>query len=513
METTREAMRFDWKLLLLVVVFTLCIAPTIISYEPYSFRWDDSVYLLRSMTVSKAVWSGDKRGLVAEIRSDIRPPVMTLLGVPWGPLTSWNAAGKCFITLTVLTAFFAAVSLFLLLRIGLNPLYFILASLCAFAALGPYPVGSDTHFFATGFLADSLFAWIAFAAILLIPYETKTSAASTVDGVVRGVLWAAILSAGALTRVNFFYFLGLIIPTLFVTRMRQSGLRSALAASASLAACSFPAAVYWLRYGLPVLKYGWSSSFGHDADFYKVTLSWFLGYEFRLSPGLLLPIIFVVGGTVYLVFKRREVVWSRDVLPLLIMVGYCAIALASSNREIRFVFSSIIALPYLVGLLISPKAHEFSRKSAAIAAIGTFCCLVAAGVPMLHRPDRQSIRKSEEVVAQAIDSNAKRVVLATDSSSLNSDLLTIAIGISSRPSLELDTLGWRAAAGRPIEEDFHVIRESDLVVFQDKTAPERPPRTNQRAPEYEQFVQEHTGGVPITVVDDMRFYRIRDRLQ
>ncbi len=84
-------MRFDWKLFLLVVVFIVCIAPTIICYDPYSFRWDDSDYLMRSMTVSNAVWSGNRHELVAEIRSNPRPPILTLLGIPWGPLTSWGA--------------------------------------------------------------------------------------------------------------------------------------------------------------------------------------------------------------------------------------------------------------------------------------------------------------------------------------------------------------------------------------------------------------------------------------
>jgi len=473
------------------------------------------------MTVSNAVWSGNRHELVAEIRSNPRPPILTLLGIPWGPLTSWDAAGKCFLTLTMLTAFFAATCLYLLLRIGLNPLYFILASVCAFAALGPYPARSDTHLYATSFMADSLFAWIAFAAILLIPDETKTMTASTADSLARGVLWAAILSAGALTKVNFLYFLGLVVPTLFVTRMRQTGLRSALVALASFSACSLPTAAYWVRYGLPALKYGWASSFGHVADFYKISWSQFLSYELHRSTGLLLPVIVVISGVVYLAVKRRKVLFSTEALPLLIMVGYCTIALASSNLEIRFVFSGIIALPYLAGLLISPNTDGFSRKSSTIAAMVTFCCLAAASLPLLHRPDKQSIHKSEEVVAKAIDSDAKRVLLATDSSTLNYNLLRIAIALSSRPSVEPDTLSWRAAAGTPIEDDFRVIRQSDLVVYQDKSASDLPdpilsifpPATNQRVAEYEQFAQEHLSSVPITVVDDMRFYRIRDRLQ
>jgi hypothetical protein len=148
-------MRFNWKLLLSTVVFALCTAPTIISYQSYSFKWDDSDYLWRAISVSRSFWSGNRHELGIAMLGTPRPPVMTLLGLPWGPLGSWDAAGKCFLTLTAFTAFSAACCLFLLLRIGLKPLYLIIASACVFAALGPYPAGADAHFWATAFMADS----------------------------------------------------------------------------------------------------------------------------------------------------------------------------------------------------------------------------------------------------------------------------------------------------------------------------------------------------------------------
>jgi hypothetical protein len=86
------------KWLVTAVVFAVCIAPTFISYRPYVFRWDDSEYLLRSIAVSRAFWSGNIHG-VREAMVSIRPPVMTVLDVPWGPLVTWDDAGKCFVTL------------------------------------------------------------------------------------------------------------------------------------------------------------------------------------------------------------------------------------------------------------------------------------------------------------------------------------------------------------------------------------------------------------------------------
>src|ERR1700722_7419026 len=115
-------MLLNRKLLFSTLVFAGCIVPTLVSYAPYSFRWDDSDYLWRSIAVSRAFWSGNRHELVKAMLS-IRPPVMTLLGLPWGPLASWDAAGKGFITLTAVTGFFVACCLFFLLRIGLRPLY------------------------------------------------------------------------------------------------------------------------------------------------------------------------------------------------------------------------------------------------------------------------------------------------------------------------------------------------------------------------------------------------------
>src|SRR5271166_5754920 len=102
-----RTLRLNWKLTVSTLVFALCIAPTLVSYSPYFFRWDDSDYLWRSVAVSKAFWSGNMHEMRITM-VNIRPPVMTLLGLPWGPLPSWDAAGKCFVTLAGFTALFAA---------------------------------------------------------------------------------------------------------------------------------------------------------------------------------------------------------------------------------------------------------------------------------------------------------------------------------------------------------------------------------------------------------------------
>jgi hypothetical protein len=221
---------------------------------------------------------------------------------------------------------------------------------------------------------------------------------------------------------------------------------------------------------------------------------------------MLLSGIFATVGAGYLVVKRSHVAWGRNILPLLIMVGYCIISLASANREIRFLLPGIIGLPFLIGLLFSGKTYVLPRWQATIASIFVFCCLVAAGIPMLRRPDRQSIARSETVLAQAVESNAKRVLLATDSSTLNYSLIKVAMKTSpSWPSIEIIGLDWRAASGLPIEDDFRDIREADLVVFQEMQALDSP-FTNPRVPEYERYTQQQFGDSPIKIADDIRIY-------
>jgi hypothetical protein len=430
---------------------------------------------------------------------------MTLLGLPWGPSASWNAAGQCFVTLAALEALLAACSFFLLLRAGLTPLHLAIASVTALAALGPFPPGSHAHSSATGFLADSLFAWSAFAAALLLPYEATSPAPSVRDGLVRGMLWGAILSLGAITKVSFFYFLALVVPILLVIRIRHGGVRTALAALISLGVCSVPVAIYWLRYGLPALQNAWSASFGHHAVAEYVPLSRFLIDTLRESPGVLLPGLVTLAGIGYVLLGRRGAAWGAAVWPLLIIGGYCAIALASSNRQIRFLYPAIIAPPFLTGMLMSRQASVPPRRHAALAAVLVFCGLAVASVPTLHRANRHSIHAPEAVLAAAIEANARRIVLATDSSSLNWDLMMLAMEVSPGPPVEVANLAWRAADGAPVEDDFRTIDGSDLVVFQSSEALDVRV-TNQRVPEYEQHARERFGNAPIEILDGVRIY-------
>ena len=495
------------KGLVAAALFAFCVAPTFISYQPYWFSWDDSDYLQRSIAVSRAFWSGNVHGIGVAMVS-FRPPAMTLLGLPWGPLASWDAAGKCFITLAAVISLLAASCLYLLLRIGVKPFFLVVASVCVVASIGPYPPGARAHADATGFLADSLLAWTALAAVLLIPYEARTPCPSISGAVFRGILWGAILSLGAMTKLNFLYFIVLIVPVLFFIKLRHDGLRSALAALIAFACCSAPSAFYLLRWGQPAFYLAKGSSFGRIADFFYSPLLQFLGYTIRQSPGLVLSFVLTAAALIYLVIKRQLMQSWPDFLALLIMIGFGIVMLSSHNREIRFAFPAIVALPFLAGILMSGKGHSASRPSAALAAGLVFCGLLAAGVPMRHRAKRQSLKRCDAVLAQAVRCHAKRILLATDSPGLNESLMALAIELSASGA-SADTLAYKATLGVPIEEDFRAMSESDQVVFQDGDALS-PPFLNQRVSEYERYIRQG-GSVPIRVGDDISVYSMRCR--
>src|SRR5262249_50779716 len=153
----------------------------------------------------------------------------------------------------------------------------VAASVCALASLGPYLLSPTTHRAATAFMADSLLAWTTLAALLLIPYEARTPPCLSIrTAVMRGILWGSIVSLAAMTKLNSFYFILLIVPILFLIRLRVDRLQCACATIAAFACSSFPAAFYLVRWGRPAFDNAYASSFGALAEHFYVPVSQFL---------------------------------------------------------------------------------------------------------------------------------------------------------------------------------------------------------------------------------------------
>lgn len=500
------------KWLVVAAIFALCVAPTFISYQSYVFQQDDADYLYRAIAVSRAFWSGNVHGIGVAMIS-IRPPVMTLMGLPWGSLPTWQAAGNCFITLAAAISLLVALCLYLLMRIGVKPFFLVAASLCVFASMGPYPAGANAHATATAFMADSLFAWTALAAVLLVPYEARTHCQSMRGAILRGVLWASILSLGAMTKLNFLYFVVLIVPTLILIRLRHEGLRSALTSLIAFGCWSAPSAFYLVHWGRLAFENAKASSFGGLARYYNIPLFQFLGRRIRESPGMVLSFALMAAALIYLAIKKRANLWGPDVLAFLYLIGFAIIVLAAPNREIRFSFPAIVALPFVTAILMSGKEQPVASRSAALAAGLVFCGLLAAGVPMRHRPDQESITRSDAVLAEAAACHAKSILFATDSATLNPNLMHVAIEVSGSGAPvcvdQVDSLTYDAIYSTPIIESFHKIDKADEVVFQDRgnLGAQWP---NQRVSEYERYILQRDYH-PARVGGDVTVYTVRCR--
>jgi hypothetical protein len=218
--------------------------------------------------------------------------------------------------------------------------------------------------------------------------------------------------------------------------------------------------------------------------------------------------LLTVSALIYLVIKRRTVLLRPDLFAVVITIGFGVIVLVSHNREIRFAFPAIVALPFLTGVLLSGNGRPAPGRSAALAAGLAFFGLLAAGVPTGHRIDKQSHIRPDAILSQAAACNAKRIVLATASPTLNWELMQLAIDVSpSVTPIEVKTLAYQVSLGVPIEQDFDIIGEADQVVFQDKEAL-RPPRANQRVSEYERHIR-RAGYLPVRLLEDLSIYPMR----
>jgi hypothetical protein len=312
-----------------------------------------------------------------------------------------------------------------------------------------------------------------------------------------------------MTKISFFYFVLLVLPILFLIRLRIDGMQRARVAMVAFACISFPFALYLAIAGRGALAWVFGASFGWGANLFYVPLVQFLAEVIREQPGLVFSFLLTVSALIYLAIKRR-ILWGPDLFALLITIGFGMIVLASHNREIRFAFPVMVALPFLTAVLLSGHGNSVPSRLAVLAAGLAFFILLAAAVPTGYRADRKSLITADAVLSQATGCDAKRIVLATDSPTLNGALMKLAIEVSeSWASVEVESLAWHAAAGVPVEHDFHVIDEADQVVFQDNEKL-YPPFTIQRVTEYQRHVRQG-GYLPVRITDDVSVYPIRCR--
>jgi hypothetical protein len=371
---------------------------------------------------------------------------------------------------------------------------------------------------ATGFMADSLFAWITLAALLLIPFEARVHSPSMRGAFARGMLWGLVLSAGAMTKISFLYFVVLIGPTLFIIRLRQSGIRNACVALIGFVVSSMPAAAYLLKFGGWSFANGIGASFGRTAkvhqvsvvpaELYHVSVVPFLRDTFSHAPGMVLLLVFVLIAPIYLIIKKRPFLKEPASLAFLIALVFGVIVLASVNRQVRYAIPVIIALPFLLAVILSGKKIAISRTSATLTAVLVFCALTLPAWSVRHRAQRQaSLARSDAILAQAIRCNDAHILLMTDSPTLNENVMDLAWEVTSLAQpIQIRSVVYSATFGIPIDEDYRQMRAADLIVFQDHDDLSSLMNLQVRLPEYRQYVSELRGYAPRRAYQDVTIY-------
>jgi len=312
-----------------------------------------------------------------------------------------------------------------------------------------------------------------------------------------------VFSLGALTKMSFLYFVIIIGPVLLFIRVRDSGLRTAFVWLLAFVAAAGPTTFFFLHYGRASLANAKASSFGGLAALYQVAPWQFLRVAFQASPGLALWLTLIGLAAIYLAAKNRPHPTEASFLALLLTLGFLAIVLASPNKQVRYMFPVIVAVPFLFSVVISTKKDSVSTRSAVLAACIVLPCLLGASVLTRYRTSRYSFNKAEAVLAEAGRLHASSLILATDSQTLNVYLLNVASEFSAAHPF-IGTLAYNPVMGVPIQDDFRIIGNSDLVVFQDG-GHISPRFTNQRVSEYQNYIRQ-LNLLPIRVGDDMTVF-------
>ena len=233
----------------------------------------------------------------------------------------------------------------------------------------------------------------------------------------------------------------------------------------------------------------------------------FIGITVRESPGLAFSFLLTSAALVYLLIKKRGALLSPDGLALIIMIAFGIIALASNARLIRYSFPAIMAVPFLVGILMSGNGCSVPGRSAGIAAGLVFFGLLAASLPTLHRAERQaSLGRTDAAFAYAIKCNEKDLVLATDSNTLNINLLGLSRAVTrSATGIAINSVAYSAMNGQALEKDLQLLQGADVVIFQDDDALGAS-FTNSRVQEYRRYIGQHSEFVPTRIWGDVLAY-------
>jgi hypothetical protein len=494
---------------LAAVLTLLVLAPVLVKWDARRpLDWDEAHFASRALCLGRATWSLDLHGAEDCLRSMKKSPAMMLLAVPWGrPGTTEAGLGLLPVTLGILEVSLAVSVLLLLARLGIPQ------GLTAGAAL-VLTLTAPLRELAGRMMADLSFSLIVLLACLLVPLEARPGDGDARADVLRGSLWGTVLGLGLGQKMTFLVFGGVLLPSLVAFRWRARGAGSAwrTAAWAALFASPFLAitAIYWSNlYGHARL-----SASGSYAEFYSMGMNalQYLGSIVRSAP--VLVAFSVVGAAALCVGLMRRRPAACAVLPgLAALLLYAAFVLASPNHDPRFAMPIEVALPFLL-VAAWPRPVDGGPAGALQRAPLLLLVGVLLSIPAAIRYDFSNIADQARMM-RGLPPGHHRLVLATDSPTLNVESLVLALELAPEKKREvgIDLVVYDEADGHDLRFSQRKIGLADYMILQSDSSRLWPDWTNRHVEAFREIARERGELVPELGSPDFEVFALNARAE
>lgn len=469
-----------WRGVGLALAFAFLI-PVIVSQRQFPPAWDDAYFLHRATCVNRAIAERS----VAEFRDCVsivsKSPLMVLLSAPWGTFgRSIDGLGAALVSLEVLSWALAALVLAVALRIGVPP--FVVAACAAALSLDPLVVD-----YGGTYLADTVFALAVTLTLLLIRLERGRQDASLRAAAARGVLWAAAINAGLLSKLPFLFFLAWVAPPVLWLRVRAVGARAALATLGVAVALSLGAVALNLVILRQATQHALDASYGLAATFYAHdggARAFLTGFAARNGAAYGLALLVLIAGAArHRRGGRADLAW--DLYPLLVLAMFLGLIATSPNRDDRFGLPISVALPFLIASTLGARGREGVAPSSSAPQLAWFLLAgVLVSLPAIGRLDLRYVREADAVLSALPPSG--KLLLGTDDGRLNVETFLLAreLAHGRLGTVAVDTLVYDPLHGLSLEASLARLRRADYVALKRPPLETDPPWANRNAERY-----------------------------
>lgn len=484
----RDCLAYLWTFLVCAAALVM-VMPAVLDPSVQPVGWDDTHYLHRTTCLNHALFALDLPGLWSCLKEAHKSPLMSFIGLPWGPQAGTaQGLGLVFVSLAVVTfAVFLAVAE-MMVRLAI-PRLLILGAFAVIALNPLLPVVAGAY------QGDILHAALVALFCLLVFQELNLPEPGARSSLVRGATWGLIAALGIMAKISFFFFAALLGPAMLIIRIQRSGWRDGLLAL--LAALLVAAPVLALHFFHREVLFGHAlrSSIGPLAEqtSYGLTfISYFqeLAQRTRGTGFALIALAFFAW--MYAYASPPQSLLARF-LPFCALCLYLILVGLSPNHDMRYAFPFLIAAPVVLAAVASPTDEEASYTSASIS-LSRFLTLLLAGalaaVPMTGRPDLTHVRTAETALRSLPPSQPLNVMLASDDSAFNIETFKLAqqLAFPALAALRIGTVVYDPAAGRSVEESIKTLEAADVVIMLRTPVREAPEWTNANAARFRQVL-------------------------